>query len=52
MTEAAFAKAASISMLQTLGITLTERGESHAVMEVTVGEQHSNFHGKLMVFYW
>ena len=35
----------SISMLRTLGITLLEIGERHAVMMVTVDTRHSNYFG-------
>lgn len=35
----------AISMLKTLKIQLREIGESHAVMEVTVGELHRNYFG-------
>jgi len=45
MTDNAFIRAASIPMLQTLGIQLIESGPEHAVMEVTVAEGHANFYG-------
>ncbi|MDA8428581.1 MAG: PaaI family thioesterase [Geobacteraceae bacterium] len=35
----------AISMLRTLDIHLREIGERHAIMEVTVGEQHRNYFG-------
>jgi acyl-CoA thioesterase len=35
----------AISMLRTLGIRLTEIGETHAVMEVTVSAAHCNYFG-------
>lgn len=45
MTDIAFTRAASIPMLQTLGIELVESGPEHAVMQVTVTEGHANFYG-------
>jgi len=45
MPDLAFAKAASIPMLQTLGIKLLESSERHAVMEVIVDQRHANFYG-------
>jgi len=45
MADIAFTRAASIPMLQTLGIRLVESGPEHAVMEVTVSEGHANFYG-------
>ena len=45
MTDSAFTKAANIPMLKTLGITLVESGDKHAIMEVTVAERHANFYG-------
>jgi len=45
MTDSAFTRAAAIPMLQTLGITLVESGDTHAIMEVTVAEKHANFYG-------
>lgn len=35
----------AISLLRTLGIRLTEIGEAHAVMEVTVSDAHCNYFG-------
>lgn len=35
----------AISLLRTLGIRLTEIGETHAVMEVTVSDAHCNYFG-------
>lgn len=35
----------SISMLRTLNIHLREIGDTHAIMEVTVGELHRNYFG-------
>lgn len=35
----------AITMLRTLNICLREIGDSHAVMEVTVGELHRNYFG-------
>ena len=35
----------AIPLLRTLGIVLTEIGERHAVMEVTVEERHGNYFG-------
>ena len=35
----------AISLLRTLGITLTEIGDRHAVMEVEVGDGHRNYFG-------
>jgi acyl-CoA thioesterase len=35
----------AISMLRTLDIHLQEIGDSHAIMEVTVGELHRNYFG-------
>lgn len=35
----------TIPLLRTLGIRLTEIGERHAVMEVTVAEPHCNYFG-------
>ena len=35
----------AISMLRTLHIHLREIGESHAIMEVTVGDLHRNYFG-------
>ena len=45
MSDEAFAKAASIPLLQTLDISLAESGEQHAVMEVTVSAKHANYYG-------
>jgi len=45
MSDTAVSRAASIPMLRTLGITLVDTGESHAVMEVTVAAGHANFYG-------
>ncbi len=45
MPDSAFTKAASIPLLQTLDISLTESGDRHAVMEVTVSEKHANYYG-------
>ncbi len=35
----------SISMMRTLNIHLREIGDTHAIMEVTVGELHRNYFG-------
>lgn len=45
MTDIAFARAAAIPLLQTLGISLAESTERHAVMEVTVSPAHANYSG-------
>ncbi len=45
MPADAFAKAASIPLLQTLDIRLAESGVQHAVMELTVSEKHANYYG-------
>lgn len=34
-----------VPLLRTLGISLTESGERHAVMELLVGEEHANYMG-------
>lgn len=45
MTENALNKAASIPMLQTLGIKLLESSERHAVTEVIVDQRHADYYG-------
>lgn len=45
MKPATIESANSINLLKTLDIRLTEIGERHAVMEVTVGEKHGNYFG-------
>ena len=45
MKPATLESANAIPMLRTLGIHLTEIGETSAVMEVTVGEEHRNYFG-------
>jgi acyl-CoA thioesterase len=45
MIPATLESANAIPLLQTLGIRLTEIGERHATMEVTVDERHRNYFG-------
>jgi acyl-CoA thioesterase len=45
MTEQTLAEQYPIPLLQTLGITLEEIGERHAVMAVTVADCHRNYFG-------
>lgn len=45
MQAATLDSANAISLLKTLDIRLTEIGERHAVMEVTVADKHRNYFG-------
>jgi acyl-CoA thioesterase len=45
MQPATVESANAISLLRTLGIRLAEIGDSHAVMDVTVGDCHRNYLG-------
>jgi len=45
MKPATMETANAIPLLKTLGIHLTEIGDNHAVMEVTVDDRHGNYFG-------
>ncbi len=45
MQAATIESANAIPLLQTLGIQLTEIGETHAVMEVEICDRHRNYFG-------
>lgn len=45
MEPATLESANAISLLKTLDIRLTEIGERHAIMEVTVADKHRNYFG-------
>lgn len=47
MQPATIERANAISLNQTLGIRLTEIGERHALMELTVDARHLNYYGGL-----